>query len=107
MTGLYTGVINVIAWLKNVLIGVIVMLYLLNMKELLCAQAKKIVYGVFPVTVANNVIERFRFIHQIFGGFIIGKLIDSLIIGILTFMVMSFLQMPYTLLISVIIGVTM
>ena len=106
VTGLYTGVINVIAWLKNVLIGVIVMLYLLNMKELLCAQAKKIVYGVFPVTVANNVIERFRFIHQIFGGFIIGKLIDSLIIGILTFMVMSFLQMPYTLLISVIIGVT-
>lgn len=106
VTGLYTGVINVIAWLKNVLIGVIVMLYLLNMKELLCAQAKKIVYGVFPVTVANNVIERFRFIHQVFGGFIIGKLIDSLIIGILTFMVMSFLQMPYTLLISVIIGVT-
>lgn len=106
VTGLYTGVINVIAWLKNVLIGVIVMLYLLNMKELLCAQAKKIVYGLFPVTVANNVIERFRFIHQIFGGFIIGKLIDSLIIGILTFMVMSFLQMPYTLLISVIIGVT-
>ena len=106
VTGLYTGVINVIAWLKNVLIGVIVMLYLLNMKELLCAQAKKIVYGVFPVTVANNVIERFRFIHQIFGGFIIVKLIDSLIIGILTFMVMSFLQMPYTLLISVIIGVT-
>ena len=106
VTGLYTGVINVIAWLKNVLIGVIVMVYLLNMKELLCAQAKKIVYGLLPVTAANNVIERFRFIHQIFGGFIIGKLIDSLIIGILTFMVMSFLQMPYTLLISVIIGVT-
>ena len=63
-------------------------------------------YGVFPVTVANNVIERFRFIHQIFGGFIIGKLIDSLIIGILTFMVMELLRMPYTLLISVIIGVT-
>lgn len=42
VTGLYTGVINVIAWLKNVLIGVIVMLYLLNMKELLCAQARKL-----------------------------------------------------------------
>lgn len=42
VTGLYTGVINVIAWLKNVLIGVIVMLYLLNMKELLCARRRKL-----------------------------------------------------------------
>lgn len=106
VAGLYTGVINVIAWLKNILIGVIVMLYLLNIKEVLCAQAKKTVYGLFSVRVANNIIERFRFVHQIFGGFIIGKLIDSLIIGILTFMVMSALRMPYTLLISVIIGVT-
>ena len=55
---------------------------------------------------ANAVLENFRFIHRVFGGFITGKLLDSLIIGLITFVSMSILQLPYVLLISVIIGVT-
>lgn len=106
LTGLYTGVISIINGVKNILIGIIVMVYLLNIKDTLCAQGKKIIYGLFSIHVANEIVEKLRFVHKVFGGFIIGKLVDSLIIGIITFIWLSILKMPYTLLISVIIGVT-
>ena len=47
-----------------------------------------------------------RYIHKVFGGFIIGKIVDSIIIGILCFLGLSVMNMPYTLLVSVIVGVT-
>lgn len=92
--------------LKNLLIGVIVMVYLLNMKEKLLTQVKMILYGVFPLKIANKVLEEGRYVHKVFGGFIIGKLLDSLIIGILCFVLLNFMKMPYVLLVSVIVGVT-
>ncbi len=106
LTGLYTGVISLINLVKNILIGMIVMVYLLNIKDTLSAQAKKIVYGLFSIHVANEIVEKVRFVHKVFGGFIIGKLVDSLIIGLITFIWLGIFKMPYTLLISVIIGVT-
>lgn len=106
ISGVYSGVISVVNVVMNTLIGVVVMVYLLNIKGKLCAQAKKCIYGFFPVRLANEIIEKFRFIHKVFGGFIIGKLLDSLIIGILCFFCLSLMKMPYTLLISVIVGAT-
>lgn len=106
LSGLSSGLFSFLNTLKNVLIGLIVMVYLLNMKEKLIMQAKMIVYGAFPLRVANKVIEEARYVHLVFGGFIIGKLLDSLIIGLLSFVLLSFMNMPYVLLISVIIGVT-
>lgn len=100
------GVINILVLLKNILIGLIVMVYLLNMKEKLLTQFKMILYGVFPLKVANKLLEEGRYVHQVFGGFIIGKLLDSLIIGILSFVLLNFMKMPNVLLVSVIIGVT-
>ena len=82
------------------------MVYLLNMKEKLITQAKMIIYGVLPLKVANKVIEEARYVHLVFGGFIIGKLLDSLIIGVMSFVLLNFMNMPYVLLVSVIIGVT-
>jgi len=106
VAGVYSGIMSVVTALKNILIGVIVMVYLLNIKDTLCAQGKKIIYGLFSIGGANEIIEKTRFVHQVFGGFIIGKLVDSLIIGLITFVWLSIIRMPYTLLISVIIGVT-
>lgn len=100
------GVINVVTVVKNILIGLIVMIYFLNLKWTLCAQFKKMIYGLFRVRMANRLINEMRFAHRVFGGFITGKLLDSLIIGIMCFFGMQFLKMPYVLLISVIIGVT-
>lgn len=97
------GVMNV---LKNLLIGLIVMVYLLNIKERGAACSKKFFYSVFPVKIANKVVEELRYVNKTFSGFIIGKILDSLIIGILCFICLTVMRMPYTLLVSVIIGVT-
>ena len=104
--GVSSGVMNVITLTKNLLIGLIVMVYLLNIKESLSAQGKKFIYSVLPLKAANIVVGEFQFIKSAFSGFIIGKLIDSLIIGILCFVLMNLFKLPYELLISVIIGVT-
>ena len=94
------------AFFLVLLIGLIVMIYLLNIKESLSAQGKKFIYSILPLKAANIVVGEFRFIKKAFSGFIIGKLIDSLIIGILCFILMHLFKLPYELLISVIIGVT-
>ncbi len=106
ITRVSSGVMGVMTVLKNVLIGVVVMVYMLNIKNSFCSHGKKIVYGILPVGLANRVIREVRFIHQVFGGFIIGKLLDSLIIGILCFICLSLMKMPYVMLVSVIVGVT-
>lgn len=106
ISGLSSGIFNVINLLKNILIGIIVMVYLLNMKEKMITQAKMILYGLFPVKIANKVLDEGRYVHKVFGGFIIGKLLDSLIIGILCFVLLNFMKMPYVLIVSVIVGVT-
>ena len=113
-SGLWSGVVvnvstklwSMVIILKDALIGIIVMVYLLNIKQTFEAQGKKIIYGVFPLAIANKVIGEIRFIHHVFGGFIIGKIVDSIIIGILCFIGVSLMNMPYPLLISVIVGVT-
>ena len=103
---LSTGLLGVVTVLKNSLIGLIVMVYFLNIKDTLAAQSKKIVYSILKLKDANRLVSEVRFAHGIFGGFITGKLLDSLIIGIMCFFALQFMDMPYVLLISVIIGVT-
>ena len=106
LSGVSSGVFSALNLLMDILIGVIVMVYLLNMKDRLVTQVKMMIYGAFPLKAANKVIEEFRYIHSVFGGFIIGKLLDSLIIGIMCFVLLNFMNMPYVLLVSVIVGVT-
>ncbi len=101
-----SGVVMVLNVVLDVLIGLIVMVYLLNMKSRMVTQVKMIIYGVFPLKIANKVLEECRYVHHVFGGFIIGKLLDSLIIGIMSFVLLSLMNMPYVLVVSVIIGVT-
>ena len=100
------SVMNIVNLVYNLLIGIIVMIYLLNIKDVLFAQAKRIIYALLPLKTANATVAEFRFIHRVFSGFLIGKVIDSLIIGLLCFFCLNLMKMPFTLLISVIVGVT-
>lgn len=101
-----SGLLGVINVFKNLLVGIIVSIYVLLEKDHFAAQGKMILYALLNTDVANVTIKTLRQSNQIFGGFIIGKIIDSLIIGVLCFIGLSFLKMPYTLLVSVIVGVT-
>ena len=61
ISGLSSGLLSVVLALKNILIGVIVMVYLLNIKETLSAQGKKIICSVLPLRMANQFIQELRF----------------------------------------------
>ena len=106
MSNLTVGVINVVKELFNGIIGIIISVYVLWGKEVFSQQSKKIVYAIFKPNSANMILHLTIKSNEIFGGFIIGKIIDSVIIGILCFIGLSILKMPYTLLVSVIVGVT-
>lgn len=101
-----SGVINVLVAFKNIVIGLIVSIYVMCEKENFEGQSKKIVFAFFPARAANQIIQLFHTTNDIFGGFIKGKLLDSLIIGIICYIVLTIIKMPYTLLVSVIVGVT-
>ncbi|MCL1975580.1 MAG: AI-2E family transporter [Firmicutes bacterium] len=102
----YSGLRIAITAVINLLIGIIVMVYLLNAKHIFAAQGKKVLYSIFGPKLGNTIIENIRLTHRIFGGFINGKLLDSLIVGIICFIFLVVTKMPYAMLISVIIGVT-
>lgn len=106
VTGVSSSLFLILNFVKNWLIGLIVMVYILNTKDTLITQAKKIIYGCLSLYLANKVIEEVRFAHRMFGGFIIGKILDSVIIGIICFIGTSLLHIPYAMLVSVIVGVT-
>ncbi len=103
---LSTQVISFVVFFWNLIIGLIISIYMLGSKELFAAQVKKLLYALFSETRANSILDETRFIHKTFGGFITGKLLDSLIIGILCFIVTSIIGTPYATLVSVIVGVT-
>lgn len=101
--------LSVIGFFKamwNFIIGFIISIYILGSKETFAGQAKKMAYAFFDTASANQIISNFRFIHTTFSGFIIGKIIDSAIIGVICFICTSIIGTPYAILVSVIIGVT-
>ena len=100
------SVISFILTLWDLVLGLIVAIYMLASKEKFIGQSKKILFSVFKTERANNILKEIRFIDRTFGGFISGKLLDSLIIGILCFICLTIIGTPYPLLISFIIGVT-
>ena len=101
-----TGAWRFIGTIYNILIGLIFSIYILGCKEKLSAIAKKIVYAIFKRKMANNIVRITRACHSKFTGAITGKIIDSFIIGVLCYVAMVLLDIPYPPLISVIVGVT-
>ena len=90
----------------NIILGLIVSIYLLIEKEKFFALNKKMTYAILPRNVADKTIELTHRSNDTFGKFLIGKILDSFIIGIITFLTLTVVKMPYSLLLSVIIGIT-
>lgn len=100
------SVIGIFKALWNFIIGFIISIYVLGSKEKFAGQAKKIAYALFDRKTGNEIISNFRFIHETFIGFIGGKIVDSIIIGIICFICTNIIGTPYAILVSVIVGVT-
>ena len=100
------SVVSIIQVLFDFIVGFIVAIYVLDSKERFTTKGKKIAYAVFKEDWANEIISGFRFVNYTFEGFIGGKLLDSLIIGVICYIGCKIMDIPYPVLISVIVGVT-
>lgn len=103
---LSVSVISTFWFLFDFVIGIIVCIYVLSSADKLKRQAKMIISAIAPQKHIDTIFEIIYEMDQCFGGFVRGKLVDSLIIGILCFICTSIMKMPYPVLISTIVGVT-
>ena len=102
----YRSVYKIISSFFDLIIGMIVSVYLLNSKEDIAGRFKKMAYAFFDESWANEIVGAFRFTHHTFIGFITGKIVDSVIIGILCFIGTKIIGTPFPVLVSFIVGIT-
>lgn len=106
LSGAALGVMSFVAFLKNIIIGVIVSVYLLASRKKFGQQCKMILYSLIKPRWADIILEEILYADKMFGGFINGKILDSAIIGVLCYIACLIFKFPSALLVSVIIGVT-
>ena len=106
LSGAALGVMSFVTFLKNIIIGVIVSVYLLASRKKFGQQCKMILYSLIKPRWADIILEEVLYADKMFGGFINGKILDSAIIGVLCYIACLIFKFPSALLVSVIIGVT-
>ena len=106
VSGVGTSVLKVLQFVYDLLIGLIVAAYLLGSRKRFARQSVLMVRSVLSPKWADLVLEEVAFIDKMFGGFIDGKIVDSLIIGVLCYIGCSIFKFPNALLVSAIVGVT-
>ena len=106
LSGAALGVMSFVTFLKNIVIGLIVSVYLLASRKKFGQQGKLILYSLVKPRWADLIMEEVRYADRMFGGFINGKIMDSAIIGVLCYIGCLIFKFPSALLVSVIIGVT-
>lgn len=113
ISGVSTSLLTLVMALKDLVIGVIVAVYLMNSRKVFQRQAQKVIYAVFQpekesgsTHLADWIVKEIHILNDYLGGFIKGKLLDSLIIGLICMVFTTMVEMPYAALISVVIGVT-
>ena len=101
-----SGVVGGVKAIFNFFVGLLFSCFFLAMKQKFIAIGKKIIYCIFNKRVGNKIMAGLVYANKVFGGYISGKIIDSIIMGILCFIFTSAMGMTYAVLISVIVGVT-
>ena len=101
-----SGVWSVFGIVYDIVIGMIFSVYILLSKETFAGHAKKIVFALFKRRKANAIVRVTKQCHGKFTGAITGKIVDSILVGVICFIGMMLMNMPYRLLVSVIVTVT-
>ena len=97
---------TILSSIWNIVLGLIISVYVLMDKEKFAAQSKKILNAILPHNGALKTMELTHRANRIFGSFLSGKVLDSLIVGVLTFVILILFKMPYPILVAFIIGVS-
>ena len=103
---LTSGAASVIGGLIDFSLGLIIAIYLMFNKERYQAQARKVLYAIFPTGKTHTFLHIGAHVSYTFMHFLTGKLLDSFIIGLICFTAMTILGMPYVTLISILVGIT-
>lgn len=90
----------------NLLLSIAISIYMLYDKRMLTKHAARVIYAIIPKQKADSFLEVAKNCSSIFTSFVVGKSIDSLIIGIICFFLMLILKLPYAVLLSAIVGIT-
>lgn len=106
LNGFSDSVSGIVSVLTNVSLGLVVAVYLLGSWKKLANQGRMVIRAIFSPKWANRIFAELSYTDRMFSGFINGKILDSLLIGVLNFVGMLLLQLPYALLVSVLVGVT-
>lgn len=106
LTNVTSGVFSVAKGVYNIIIGMIVSIYMLYSRETFSAHAKKLLYAVFSLEAAEKILNAIHFTNEVFQGYISGKILDSLVIGLLCYIGCAWMRIEYPVLVSVIVGVT-
>ena len=102
----FNSLYTVMRELINIIIGFVVAIYVMMNKEKFGAQAKKFLYAHLPTVGVTRFLKKLRDSHHVFIGFLGGKVVDSLVIGISCYIMMAIFSIPYKELVSVLVGVT-
>lgn len=97
---------SVITVLKNILVGVFVSIYVLLSKDRLNAGCRRVSHALLSPKKEEMLLHYISTAHQKFGGFIIGKMFDSMMVGIISGILFNIFRIPYATLVAVIVGVT-
>ena len=103
---LYSAGLSIISWFINIILAFVISCYLLFSKQKLIKSLKRVAYAIFPEDICLTLFDTLKDCNQIFSQYIIGKTLDSTIIGILCLACMTILRLPYALFISLIVGIT-
>ena len=106
VSGLIESLISIVSFLFDFIVAIVVFVYALLEKQKFVAQSKKIIFALFNPRQANDILDIARYGNEVFGKFVTGKLITSTIVGVLTFLFMTIVGIPYALLSAGIIAIT-
>ncbi len=101
--GFSKSIINIII---NFILSIVISCYIILDKENITRHFKRLIFAVTPKSKSESVWITIKECNHIFNGFLIGKILDSFIIGVLCFILMTILRFPYAILISVVVGIT-
>lgn len=97
---------SIAAVVYNILMGLVISIYMILDGRTLINHLKRGVYAIVPKEKSDGVWSTMRECNHIFNGFLFGKAIDSLIIGIICLIAMSILRLPFALFMSLIVCIT-
>lgn len=106
VTTVTVGLNGMYEFLRDFTIGIVFSVYLLINKNKYVSEMKKFIYTFLGIKKGNSLLQGARYSYKIFNGFIKGKLLTSVALGIVCYIAMILFKMPYAALISLIVAIT-